>query len=95
MINKAIKNYTPTKNKITDYKTPVDIDITKIHRITPFSVESEDIVYKSTNNKLTAKSVEVAYTQINDRLYPIYIISGDLYSNEVLIGKTSFVAPIK
>ncbi len=94
-INKPIKEVSKSVSNIDISLDQSKINKDLIHRITPFSIGEELTLDNSKNNYLEVKQAQVAYTQINSRLYPVYLITGDMYSNNKFIGGADFVMPVK
>lgn len=92
-IHSTIKNMIPSNTQQIVTLNKEKINPSLLHRITPFDISDEIKIENSKSTSFLVKKVEIAYTQLENRLVPVFLISGDLYIDEKLIGTASYVTP--
>lgn len=92
-INNIIVEATPSEAKKNIQFDKDKIKSSLLHRITPFDIGLEIELEKSTETSMDAKEVTVSYTQINNILFPVFVIKGDVRIGSKNIGSADFVSP--
>lgn len=94
-IRDLITNSIPT-NKKTNISRDVIKNIipNEIHRLTPFSIEIENTIKNSEDNKFFIKSIEAVYTNTNNKTRPVLHLIGDLVTKNKTYSNVDFVSSI-
>ena len=94
-IRDLVINYIATNKKQEILSSQIkQIIPNEIHRLTPFSIKTENLIKENLDNKFSINSVEVAYLINKDKLRPVFYLSGKILNKNQEIGEASFVSPI-
>lgn len=93
-INNIVENFSPSEEKIKISFQRDNIKKELLHRITPYDIDKEIELEQSQSNTLNAKNIKLEYTQKGDKLFPVYLIEGNIFIKDEDIGESTFVSPV-